>query len=98
MNKIIPYLKSAEALPQYRLEVEFEDGVKGIIDLSDWKGKGVFKYWNDEKNFFQFEITRDKKIEWNEDIEMDPDSFYLEIINKTFFEYAGDQQLLRNSD
>jgi len=98
MNKIIPYLKKAEALPGYRLSVEFEDGIKGIIDLSDWKGKGVFSYWNDEENFYAFELTKDRKIEWNEDIDMDPDAFYLELINKTFSEYASDQQLLRYSD
>ena len=98
MNKIIPYLKKAEPLPGYKLSVEFEDGVKGIVDLSSWKGKGVFTYWNEERNFSQFEIKKDKKIEWNEDIDMDPDEFYLEIINKSFFEYARDQQFLRYSD
>jgi hypothetical protein len=98
MNKIIPYLKKAEALPGYRLSVEFEDGVSGIVDLSEWKGRGVFVFWNDEKKFHDFEITKDKKIKWNEDIDMDPDAFYLEIINKTFSEYARDKQLLRYSD
>ncbi len=44
MNNIIPYLKGANALPEYKLAVEFEDGVKGIIDLKKWKGKGVFNY------------------------------------------------------
>lgn len=98
MNKIIPYLKKADALPGYRLAVEFEDGVQGTVDLSGWKGKGVFNYWNDENNFKLFELTNDKKIKWNEEIDMDPDAFYLEIINKTFFEYAGNQQFLRYSD
>lgn len=92
MNKIIPYLKNAEALPEYRLKVEFEDGVKGIIDLNKRKGMGVFKYWNDYKNFELFRLTDDKRIQWNEEIDMDPDAFYLELINKTFSEYAGDQQ------
>ncbi len=98
MNKIIPYLKKVEALPEYKLAVEFEDGIKGIIDLSRWKGKGVFNYWNDERNFYRFRITGDKKIEWNEEIDMDPDAFYLKLINKTFSEYASDQQFLRHSD
>jgi len=98
MNNIIPYLKSANALPEYKLAVEFEDGVKGIIDLKEWKGKGVFNYWNDDKNFRSFQLTRDRKIKWNEEIDMDPDAFYLELINKSFSEYAGDQQLLRYSD
>ena len=35
MNKIIPYLKKAEAQPGYKLSVEFEDGIKGVVDLSE---------------------------------------------------------------
>jgi hypothetical protein len=78
--------------------VEFEDGINGVIDLCEWKGKGVFVFWNDENNFREFEIIPDKKIKWNEDIDMDPDAlFYLEIVNKTFSEYAGNQQFLRYS-
>jgi len=98
MNKIIPYLKNARALPGYKLSVEFEDGIEGVIDLKKWRGKGVFSFWNDEKNFSSFKITTDKKLEWNEDIDMDPDAFYLQLIRKTFEEYAGNKQLLRDSD
>jgi|SRR5437667_1333689 len=97
MNKIIPYLKKAEARPGYKLFVEFEDNVNGVIDLSKWKGKGVFEAWKDELNFRSFVITPDKKLEWSENIDMDPDAFYLQLIGKTFEEYAGDKQLLRDS-
>jgi len=89
MNKDIPYLKDAKPLAGYKLQLCFEDGVEGIVDLHDWKGKGVFVYWNDESNFKHFKITDSKKIEWNEDIDMDPDSFYLKLINKTFEQYAS---------
>lgn len=44
MKKLIPYLKKAPALPEYKLLVEFEDGIKRIIDLLPWKGKDVFAY------------------------------------------------------
>ena len=88
MKKNIPYLKIANALPNYKMSLLFDDGVEGVIDLSGWKGKGVFLYWNDEKNFINFHITENKKLEWNEDIDMDPDSFYLKLLNKTFEEYA----------
>lgn len=54
MNNIIPYLEKAKARPGYKLFVEFEDGVKGTIDLSNWKGKGVFEFWNKEENFNSF--------------------------------------------
>jgi hypothetical protein len=98
MNKIIPYLKKAEARPGCLLFVEFEDGLNGVIDLSKWKGKGVFSYWNDETNFKKVTITANKKLEWNEDIDMDPDAFYLQLKGKTFEEYALNKQFLRNSD
>jgi hypothetical protein len=97
MNNFIPYLKNVTSLPQCKLMVEFEDGVQGVIDLLPWKGKGAFEFWNDEANFKSFTITKDKKIEWNEDIDMDPDAWYLQLINKTFEEYASDKQLLRYS-
>ncbi len=87
-------MKNVQALPEYKLSLEFEDGVKGIIDLSHWKGKGVFSFWDDYKNFKLVELTTNKKIKWNEDIDMDPDAFYLELINKSFSEYASDQQFL----
>ncbi len=97
MNKIIPYLKRAEAKPGYKLFVEFEDGINGIVDLSGWKGRGVFESWDDETNFRKFVITDTKKLEWDENIDMDPDAFYLLLIGKTFEQYASDKQLLWNS-
>lgn len=97
MKNLIPYLSKAVANPKYNLYLEFEDGTKGTIDLSKWVGKGVFEYWNDEKKFISLKITTDKKLQWNENIDMDPDAFYLQLIGKTFDEYAGNKQLLRDS-
>ena len=91
MSSFIPYLKKATALPAYKMLVEFEDGVQGVVDLRSWKGKGVFSYWNDEENFKLFRITVNHKLEWNGEIDMDPDSFYFKLINKTFEEYARDK-------
>lgn len=97
MENIIPKLKAAKAHPGCKLYLEFYDGVTGMIDLSKWKEKSVFSQWNNEVNFKNFKITEDKKIEWGKEVDMDPDAFYLELINKTFSEYAGDQQFLRYS-
>jgi hypothetical protein len=97
MKKLIPYLKEARAEKDYTLFVLFEDGLNGNIDLSKWVGRGVFEYWSEEKNFREFRITAERKLEWNEDIDMDPDAFYLQLSKKTFSDYAGDQQLLRDS-
>ncbi|MFT4154924.1 DUF2442 domain-containing protein [Parafilimonas sp.] len=96
MFKTIPLLKTAKPLEYYKLFVEFEDGVSGVIDLSRWKEKKAFSFWNEEANFKSFKITNDKKIEWNDKMDMDPDAFYLKLIGKAFEEYAGNQQLLWN--
>lgn len=84
----IPKLIKAKAENSYRLFVKFEDDIEGIIDLSKWKGKGVFEYWNDESNFRNFKINEDNKIEWNEMIDMDPDAFYLKLVGKTIENHA----------
>ena len=95
---IIPYIKNAVAQPGYKLFLEFEDGVNGVINLEQWKDKTVFQHWDDEENFKSFKITADKKIEWSNEIDMDPDAFYLQLIGKTFEEHASHQQLLRDFD
>jgi hypothetical protein len=89
VKNIIPKVQVVKPMNDYRLYLEFDDGVKGEVDLSAWIGKGVFSLWNDENNFKKIHITSSKKIEWSEDIDMDPDAFYLQLVNKTFEEYAG---------
>ena len=98
MEKIIPYLKTVSNVAPYQLYLEFEDGVSGVVDLSIWKGKGVFEYWNNVENFKNFKIISLGKLEWNNEIDMDPDALYLKLIGKTFQEYANDKQLLRHTD
>jgi hypothetical protein len=93
--KSIPEILNAVPLQDYKLFVMFGDGVQGEIDLSKWVGKGLFAAWNDEAAFESFIIKEDKKLQWNEDIEMDPDAFYLQLVDRTFEEYVGDKQLLR---
>ncbi|HRO42070.1 MAG TPA: DUF2442 domain-containing protein [Flavipsychrobacter sp.] len=98
MTKILPHLTFAKPLPEYELWVEFEDGVSGKVSLKKWKEKGgVFSFWNDENQFRNIQITDNKKIQWSKEIDMDPDSFYLQLIGKTFEEYAGSKQFLRHS-
>lgn len=45
--------QEVSALDNYKIWIKFEDGVKGEIDLSSLKGKGVFEIWNDYKKFYK---------------------------------------------
>jgi hypothetical protein len=71
------------ALPNYRLYLEFSDGEKGEVDLSDLAGKGVFEVWNDYGFFEQVHIAEHRAIQWNDRIELCPDALYLQLTGKT---------------
>jgi hypothetical protein len=49
-------VSKVKALPGYRLELEFDDGVGGTVDLSEAVGKGVFALWRDPLVFEQVRI------------------------------------------
>ena len=70
-------------LPNYRLYLEFSDGAKGEVDLSDLNGKGVFLAWNDKVFYDQVHIGEHREIKWNDEVELCADSLYLKLTGKT---------------
>ena len=41
----------AEARPDYRIWIRFEDGLEGELSVAHLVGKGVFHAWTDEAEF-----------------------------------------------
>jgi len=78
MNKI----SKVKVLPGYRLELQFDDGVSGTVDLSDRVGKGVFALWRDPSFFEQIAIGSAGELVWGEKIDLCPDALYLEVTGK----------------
>ena len=74
---------AVEALPNFQLMVAFPGGVKGIIDLSEDVGWGVFVPLADEAFFRTVHIGRYGQIAWSEDLEICPDAACLEIVSAT---------------
>ena len=74
---------SVRALPNYRLYLEFSDGTKGEVDLSDLAGKGVFEAWNDYTSFQNVHIGSHREVKWDDQIELCADSLYLKLTGKT---------------
>ena len=72
-----------EALPGYRLRVEFADGVVGEVDLHHLVGKGVFALWEDYAAFEQVYIGDVGQIAWSDEIDICPDTVYMQITGKT---------------
>jgi hypothetical protein len=60
--------------------LSYPDGVEGVIDLSSSAGRGIFTPLKDEAFFRTVHIGRYGQIAWSDDIEICPDSAYLEIM------------------
>jgi len=69
-------------LPGYRLELVFDDGVCGVVDLSNLVGKGVFSSWCDHQFFEQVRIGSFGELVWGNKIDLCPDSLYFRATGK----------------
>lgn len=74
---------SVRALPNYRIYLEFSDGAKGEIDLSDLVGVGVFEAWKSDDFFEKVHVGPHREIKWNDEIELCSDSLYLKLTGKS---------------
>ena len=75
-------ISKVKVLPGYRLELEFDDGVSGTVDLSDNVGKGVFALWRDPLFFEQVAIGSVGELVWGEKIDLCPDALYIKVTGK----------------
>ena len=78
MRKIV----KVEVLQDYRLEVTFDDGVRGVVDLSSLVGRGVFALWLDYGAFAAVRIGSSGELAWGDQIDLCPDSLYLKVTGK----------------
>jgi len=75
-------ISKVKVLQGYRLELAFDDGVSGVVDLSDLVGKGVFALWHDRHAFEQVRIGSFGELAWGDQIDLCPDSLYLKATGK----------------
>ena len=64
----------------YAIELEFDDGQRGIVDFSKYlKRGGVFKRFNDMSFFRNFSIDEELGIlTWGGEIDIAPETLYAE--------------------
>ena len=73
--------------------VLFSDDVSGEIDLSHLKGMGVFKKWDTVTPFSSVHINPENHvIAWDDELEIDADNIYLQLIGKTFEEWQKENK------
>jgi hypothetical protein len=71
-----------KVLEGYSLELTFDDGVSGTVNLSDLVGKGVFALWQDYDAFKKVCIGSSGELVWDEQVDLCPDSLYLKVTGK----------------
>lgn len=69
-------------LKDYRLELEFDDGLCGVVNLADLVGKGVFALWRDRQAFEQVRIGSSGELVWGDQVDLCPDALYLKVTGK----------------
>jgi hypothetical protein len=75
-------ITAVTVLEGFRLEIVFDDGVHGIVDLSDVAGKGIFAMWLDRSAFERVRIGSSGELAWGDKIDLCPDSLYLRTTGK----------------
>jgi len=81
-----------KALDNYSIFVSYSDGVEGALDLNHLAHKGVFHQWDNNNLFSQVYIDDYGAISWNEDIDICPDSVYLQLKGLTFEQWKQQNQ------
>ena len=71
-------------LEGYRLFVRFEDGVQGVIEVSDLvRFEGVFAFLKDPGQFRQVSVSRELGVVcWPNGADLDPDVLYAGLTGK----------------
>jgi hypothetical protein len=72
----------SKVLDGFCLELTFDDGVHGTVDLSELAGKGVFAFWTDRKAFENSHIGSSGELAWGDRTDLCPDSLYLRATGK----------------
>ena len=75
-------IANVTVLNNYKLELEYADGRRGIVDLSHLTGKGVFCLWDDYDVFRKVKIGSSGELVWNDQVDLCPDALYLKLTNQ----------------
>ena len=75
-----------EARDNWRIWVEYSDGVSGEVDLSDMVDEPTFADWHDPAFWSSVRIADYRAIVWSDEIELCPDSIYAELTGKSLDE------------
>lgn len=73
----------------YRIEVTFDDGKKGIVDFAKYLEKGgVFERFKDKDFFSSFQVNQELgTLSWQNEIDVAPETLYAEATGSALPEW-----------
>lgn len=87
-----PKVTTVKTIKKYQIELLFNDGTKGIYDLSHLSGKGVFKSWEKDNNFSKVFINQETgAVSWPQEIDLDTLNIYCKIKGISIDKYLHSQ-------
>lgn len=71
---------SADYKGGYKIEITFEDGATGVVDLSKYLSKGgVFEKFKNMEFFKNFSINKELSVlTWGDQVDIAPETLYAE--------------------
>ena len=97
-----PHVVELKVQEPYKLWLRFDDGTTGTVDLSDSAAIGsLFAAWTDPDFWRSAHIVADSgAVAWGDGTEVDvcPQSLYLDVTGKTFDEAVQDAAKSRRAD
>ena len=75
-------ITNVKVLEGYNIRLKYADGTEGTVNLSRLVGKGVFSLWNNYDEFKNVSIGSSGELLWGSEVDLCPDSLYLEITGK----------------
>ena len=76
------FVKNVRYLEGYKIEVEFSDGKKGTVDLSDELYGEVFEPLKDKNIFSKIKVDKDlETIVWENGADLAPEYLYYKSFN-----------------
>ena len=76
-------ITEARAVDRFHVFLRFDDGVSGTVDLSHLAGRGVFSAWLEDGAFERLSISAAGALQWPGDLDLCPDSLYLQLLGKS---------------
>lgn len=75
MATILPAVVEADYQGEFKIRLTFNDGVKGIVDFSDWLSGPVFEPLRDPANFARF-FLEGGTVAWPSGADIAPETLH----------------------